>query len=316
MSGCGRPAATCARSMRSTRDRTSGTRSSSPSRSSAPSEVRPANPPVRRTHTRVAAPWPPPVSSSEPVPSEGVDPRLRCHADRLPGLADGIGVLAGSRQGRRGEAREVGVGPHRVAGEGGVPDRAGAGPRGAADRGGRQMEGAVGDAGVEMHPAVVVLGLDVVVHGGALGVPAEERVVVGGAGGGHVAQAARVHPGQEEAVADQPVGLVDGLAEQPLLEAAAEDVTDRLVEGPGLALVAQPGGVLGDGVRQLVAQHVDRLGEPVEELAVAVAEHQLGAVPEGVVVVAARSARSARPGPRPRRRSCGRTRRRRARARR
>ena len=87
--------------------------------------------------------------------------------------------------------------------------------------------------------------------------------------------------------ADQPVGLVGGLAEQPLLEAGAEDVGDRLVERAGLALVGEAGGVLGDGVGELVAEHVDRLGEPLEDAAVAVAEDQLGAVPERVVVVAA-----------------------------
>ena len=42
----------------------------------------------------------------------------------------------------------------------------------------------------------------------------------------------------------------------------------------------------GDGVDQLVAEHVDGLGEPLEDRAVPVAEDQLGAVPEGVVVVA------------------------------
>ena len=99
--------------------------------------------------------------------------------------------------------------------------------------------------------------------------------------------APRLDAGQEEPGPDQPVRLVDGvLAEQPLLEAGGEDVGDRLVERARLALVDQPGGVLGDRVGELVAEHVDRLGEPVEDLAVAVAEDQLRAVPERVVVVA------------------------------
>ena len=44
-------------------------------------------------------------------------------------------------------------------------------------------------------------------------------------------------PGRKMPLADQPVGVRGGLAEQPLLEAGAEDVGDRLVQrartGPG-----------------------------------------------------------------------------------
>ena len=149
------------------------------------------------------------------------------------------------------------------------------------------MEGAVGDAGVEVDPAVVVGGVEVVVHVPDLGIPAQHRVVVRRPRGRHVAQRAGVDAGQEQLGADQPVGLMDVLAEHPLLGAAGEDVGHRLVEGARLVAVDQPGSVLGDGVGQLVAEHVDRLGEPVEDPPVAVAEHQLGAVPERVDVVAA-----------------------------
>ena len=91
-------------------------------------------------------------------------------------------------------------------------------------------------------------------------------------------------PGRNRSDADQPVRLGRGLPAQPLLEARGEHVGDRLVERARLALVGQPGRVLGQRVRELVADHVDGLGEPVEDLAVAVAEHQLGAVPERVDV--------------------------------
>ena len=40
-------------------------------------------------------------------------------------------------------------------------------------------------------------------------------------------------------------------------------------------------------MRQFVSDDVDRDGEPVEDLAIAVAEHHLFAVPEGVVVLVA-----------------------------
>ena len=95
---------------------------------------------------------------------------------------------------------------------------------------------------------------------------------------------------------DQPVGVGGGLSEHPLLHAGAEHVGDRLVERPGLPLVGEPGGLLRERVRQLVAEHVDRLGEPVEDLLVAVAEDELGAVPEGVVVVRAVVHRGQHPG--------------------
>ncbi len=94
-------------------------------------------------------------------------------------------------------------------------------------------------------------------------------------------------PGRKRPSTDQPVGLVGALAEQPLLEAGRDDVGDVLVERAGLVRVHEAGGVLGQRVRQLVAQHVDGLGEPVEDHAVAVAEDELGAVPERVGVVAA-----------------------------
>ena len=79
--------------------------------------------------------------------------------------------------------------------------------------------------------------------------------------------------------------LVGRLPEGALLDAHPEAVGDRLVQRAGLALVVEPGRVLRDRVRELVAEHVDRRGEPAEDGAVAVAEHQLRAVPERVVVV-------------------------------
>ena len=149
----------------------------------------------------------------------------------------------------------------------------------------REHEGTVGDAAVEVHAAVVVGGLDVVGHRPDLGVLADLRVVVRRPGVGHRPQGPTVDAGQEDPLADEPVGGGRVLTEVALLDAGAEDVRDRLVQRTRLALVGQVGRELRDGVRQLVAEHVDRLGEPVEDPAVPVAEDQLGAVPEGVVVV-------------------------------
>ena len=142
-----------------------------------------------------------------------------------------------------------------------------------------------------MHAAVVLGGLDVVVHRAALRVLAQVRVVVRRARLRHVRRPRPCMPATKMPSPISQSASAARLAEHPLLDAGAEHVGHRLVERPGLPLVGEPGGVLGDRVGELVAEHVDRLGEPLEDLAVAVAEDQLGAVPEGVVVVAARSAR-------------------------
>ncbi len=138
-----------------------------------------------------------------------------------------------------------------------------------------------------MDATVVVGGLDQVVVVADLGVLAQPGVVVGGARRRHVAQRPGLHPLAEQLGPDQPVGVGGALAEHPLPDAAGEDVGHRLVERPRLAVVDQTGGVLGERVHELVGQHVDAAGEAQEELAVAVAEDQLGAVPEGVDVALA-----------------------------
>lgn len=119
-----------------------------------------------------------------------------------------------------------------------------------------------------------------------LRVLAEDVVVVRRARGLHRAQGGARDAWGEQARADQPVGLGGGLAERVLLDEGAEDVRHGLVERARLAEVRQVRRVLGDAVAELVADDVDRDGEVEEDLAVAVAEHHLFAVPEGVVVVA------------------------------
>ncbi|OEI69054.1 hypothetical protein Cus16_0883 [Curtobacterium sp. ER1/6] len=184
-----------------------------------------------------------------------------------------------------GEAREVDPGGRLRRGEGVPPDGAGALPRVSADRGGGQVEGVVRDAGVQVHPAGVLGRLDVVGHRRRLRVPAEHRVVVGGARGPHRPQRDPVHGVREEALADEPRRLVGGLSGGVLRDERAEDVADRLVERAGLPLVGQVRGVLGDAVRELVPDDVERDGEAPEDLAVPVAEHHAAAVPVRVVVV-------------------------------
>jgi len=150
---------------------------------------------------------------------------------------------------------------------------------------GEQGEGLVRDAAVDVHAAVVAraaVELAVVV---GLRVLAQLRIVVGGARGDHRTQGDALDGRAEDALADQPVRLVDRLLVEPLLVAGAHDVGEALVQRAGLAVVVQTRGVLGDAVRQLVADHVGG-DEGDEDDTVAVAVGHAGAVPEGVVVVA------------------------------
>ena len=195
--------------------------------------------------------------------------------------------LDGDRDGAGRERREVGIAGEPPIGQGGVPDLPGSLPRGTADGGGGQVERPVGDAGVDVHAAVVVDGVDEVAHVPRLRVLAQRRVVVRAAGLGHRPQRTCVNTIVEQARADQPACLVGTVPEHPLQRQRGEHVGDALVERPGLALVGQRGAELGDAMGELVRDDVHRLGEPPEDLAVAVTEHQPAAVPERVGVIAA-----------------------------
>jgi hypothetical protein len=70
-----------------------------------------------------------------------------------------------------------------------------------------------------------------------------------------------------------------------LLHEDAEDIGEMFVQRARLILVDQRGGVLRDAVRQFVADDVERFGEAVEQLSVAVAVDHLLPVPQRVRVV-------------------------------
>ena len=74
------------------------------------------------------------------------------------------------------------------------------------------------------------------------------------------------------------------LTHRVLLDERAEDVGDVLVERSRLVLVAEPRGALDHAVGELVPDDAERMREPAEHLAVAVAEDHAFAVPERVVV--------------------------------
>lgn len=108
--------------------------------------------------------------------------------------------------------------------------------------------------------------------------------VVRGAGPGQRAQRDALHAVPEQPGSDQPVGFGRALLRVELLDRRAEDVRDRFVHRARLPEIDQVDLVAGDAVRALVADHVDRRREAVEQVAVAVAEHHLLAVPERIVV--------------------------------
>ena len=114
-----------------------------------------------------------------------------------------------------------------------------------------------------MHAAVVVGGVDVVVHRARPAGPCRAP--------------GRRRPCRAPPSSAAPVPCTPGRKmPSPISQSASSAVwpssrclrqepntseTDSL-SAPGLALVGQAGGVLGDRVGQLVAEHVDRLGEP------------------------------------------------------
>ncbi|KFJ58507.1 Uncharacterised protein [Bordetella bronchiseptica] len=69
-----------------------------------------------------------------------------------------------------------------------------------------------------------------------------------------------------------------------LLGQRTEHIAQGFVQRARLAFVAQAAFVVDHPVRQFVGDDIDRDGEAVEHVAVAVAEHHLRAVPERVVV--------------------------------
>lgn len=137
-----------------------------------------------------------------------------------------------------------------------------------------------------MHAAIVVRGGLVVLEVVRLGVLAEARVVVRGPGGLHVAQGDALNAGHETLFADEPVGVGGLLVLHALLHHDAEDVRDVLVEGAALPGVVERGRVLRHGVRELVSDDVDGVGEVAEEIVAVPVHHLLDlGVPEGVLVL-------------------------------
>ncbi len=76
----------------------------------------------------------------------------------------------------------------------------------------------VGDAGVDVYTAVVGRGAQVVVHMAGLVVGPEYRIVERRSRFLHGPQRDPGHTGCEQIRTDQPVGLLDGLAQRVLLD--------------------------------------------------------------------------------------------------
>src|SRR5215213_1397491 len=245
----------------------------------------------RRGNDRPRATDPSSCQGAQPPPWAAPLAR-QVDADRTPRVANSHRLFAssaiellGRARGQSREAEEADSGPDSRAQQCRIPDLPGTLPAVPLQRGRDQVEGMVGDAGVDVDPAIVRGRDDIVTHVRWLRVLAEHRVVIGRAGCGHRPQRHALDPVGEEPFADQPVGVLGLLRADELLDHRAEDVRYGLVEGPGLRPVDQSRFVLGDAVCELMADDIHRYREAVEELAIAVPEHHLGAVPEGVVVV-------------------------------
>ena len=122
---------------------------------------------------------------------------------------------------------------------------------------------------------------------GGLGILADPRIVVRRSRRAHGAQPASLDALREQARPDEPVGLGRGLLGVELFHQRPEHIGHALVERAGLAAVVEIGFVLCHAVRQLVADHVQRAREALEDHAVAVAEHHLASVPERVAELGA-----------------------------
>src|SRR6266851_8173835 len=105
-----------------------------------------------------------------------------------------------------------------------VPDFAGLLPREAAYAGGCEEKGVVGNTGIDVHAAIVVGRVQVVAHVLRLRILAKQRIIVSGAWVFHGAQGYAINLRGQEAGADEPVGLISGLPQGPLLHQRAEDV--------------------------------------------------------------------------------------------
>src|SRR4051812_13725801 len=195
-------------------------------------------------------------------------------ADGLPAAIDsGSNERIAAEQSMSDLARAIGKGLHphvrrrTESGERVVPDLADGFPAPAA-------EGLAGGAEGEIGRAAAVVRIHARRDLGVL--RRLRRQAVLGRRIGHVAQADEalclgVRP--HDVGTDQPVGGLDVLLLLPLPEHRAEADGHALVEAAGLALVGELQRVLGDAVRQLVADDVVAGGEVDEDIAVAIAVH-------------------------------------------
>ena len=172
--------------------------------------------------------------------------------------AHGVGVLARGGHGGGGEARRSRCGRRPSPVSAAYQIRPAPSQDVPPTRDGGELEGAVGDAGVEVDPAVVV-------GGRRRSRPCRPAAGPCPARGRRTPCRARpcraaprpLMPGRNSPA---PISQSASAALWPssrCLRQDAEDVGERLVERPRLALVGQPGGALGHRVGQLVGQHVD-----------------------------------------------------------
>ena len=147
-----------------------------------------------------------------------------------------------------------------------------------------QVEGVVGDAGIDVDPAIVLRGMHIVLHVGRLRVLSEHVVIVGRAGGLHRAQRLVLEGQQARRRSASPLRCAVCFSAYCLTSEPNTSETDARSTLP-TGRNTEAGFGSGDAVGQLMPDHVQGNREAVEDDAVAVAEHHLVAVPEGVVEV-------------------------------
>ena len=135
-----------------------------------------------------------------------------------------------------------------------------------------------------MHAAVVGPAGVEALHVGRLRIGAEIRVVgIGRARMLHVADRPPRGGRHQHLHTDQPARLRDRFPAPPLPHEHAKHVGEMLVERPRLAAVVEIARERLHAMRELVSHHIERPGESLEDLTVAIPIRHLATIPEGIV---------------------------------
>ncbi|KAI6774845.1 hypothetical protein HG530_001603 [Fusarium avenaceum] len=100
----------------------------------------------------------------------------------------------------------------------------------------------------------------------------------------NVAERCAFESDSKQVLPSEPISICRGLVELPLLDHCSKDIGDGLVQASSLPPEWDTGGMLGDGMSQLVGDNIQGICKMVKSDTITVSERKLFAVPEGVVV--------------------------------